>query len=59
MLASGGEDGRVIVWRAPLWERDARALGREICARIRRDLSRQDWRVLLPGEDYRRTCPAA
>ncbi|MDX6675962.1 MAG: hypothetical protein QOE31_14, partial [Solirubrobacteraceae bacterium] len=59
MLASGGEDGRVIVWRSPLWERDARALGREICARIRRDLSRQDWRVLLPGEDYRRTCPAA
>jgi WD40 repeat protein len=55
VLASGGDDGAVRIWSSLLWNADR--VEREICARIRRNLSRPDWNRFVPDEPYRRTCP--
>jgi hypothetical protein len=55
MLASGGDDGAVRIWNTLLW--NAGRVAREICARIRRNLSPSDWDRFVPDEPHRRTCP--
>ncbi len=52
-LASASEDGTVRVWT--LWG----AAAEQLCGRVWRNLSREEWRVYIgDGVAYERTCPA-
>ncbi|MFI1582651.1 WD40 repeat domain-containing protein [Embleya sp. NPDC020630] len=50
-LASGGGD-RVV----RLWDTDPTRTATDLCATLARDLTREEWRQLVPGRSYRRTC---
>jgi WD40 repeat protein len=49
-FASAGQDGKALVWRSLASLLDAS------CASVGRNLTQEEWRQLLPGEDYQRTC---
>jgi WD40 repeat protein len=51
-LASGSQDQTVRVWT--WWPADLVA---EACARLPRNLTRNEWEMYIPGQPYRRTCP--
>jgi WD40 repeat protein len=55
-LASGGEDMTVRLWNPILWSDDRRALGRWICAAVRRSLTRAEWSSFVPDDSYHETC---
>ncbi|MFE3203256.1 hypothetical protein [Embleya sp. NPDC059237] len=50
-LASGGDDHVV-----RLWDTDPARTATDLCATLARDLTREEWRQLIPGRSYRRTC---
>jgi WD40 repeat protein len=52
ILATSSQDGQVRLWRWRLDELMAAA-----CARLARNLSREEWREYLGEEPYRLTCP--
>ncbi len=41
-----------------LWPTASRALAGEVCRLAGRDLTEDEWREYLPGEEYRETCPS-
>lgn len=57
-LASASDDHTVRFWNPVLWMNNFEHLQRLVCARIRRNLTPQQWQTYLPGESYRRTCPS-
>jgi WD40 repeat protein len=58
LLASAGVDRTVRLWPASAWSRGWDIVQREICSRVRRNLTSAQWEQYLPGEDQRPTCPA-
>lgn len=52
-LASGSRDTSVRLWRTDF---DAPDLDQRLCAVMTRNLTREEWRRYLPGEDYEPTC---
>ena len=56
-LASASTDKTVRLWDAVLWSRSYGAIQRAVCSRIRRNLTRSQWRAFVPGEDYHASCP--
>jgi WD40 repeat protein len=52
LLAVAGVDTR-----AMLWDVDPTDWRRRACAMAGRNLSREQWRLYLPGAPYRATCP--
>lgn len=58
-LASAGDDKTVRFWDPVLWRNSLSELRNDLCARVRRSLTPQQWQLYLPGEDYRETCPAS
>ena len=57
-LASAGDDKTVRLWAPVLWRNSFGDLQTELCVRIRRSLTPEQWQLYLPGEPYRETCPA-
>jgi WD40 repeat protein len=55
-LATGGADGTVRVWDPLLLSTDYEPWRARLCAIAGRNLSRDEWRVLLPGQPYHETC---
>lgn len=51
-LATGGTDGVVRVWR---WRPEDLVV--EVCARLPRNLTSEEWRLYLGEEPYHKTCP--
>jgi WD40 repeat protein len=51
-IVSGGDDGTVRVWP---WATDE--LISLACERIPRNMTQKEWDEVIPGEDYRLTCP--
>ncbi|HNT76387.1 MAG TPA: hypothetical protein PKH77_15335 [Anaerolineae bacterium] len=51
-LASGGMNGTARIWN---WRSED--IIAEACARLPRNLTRQEWKKYLPGRFYRPTCP--
>ena len=58
-LTSAGDDKTVRFWDPVLWRNSLSELRSDLCARVRRSLTPQQWQLYLPGEDYRQTCPAS
>jgi WD40 repeat protein/class 3 adenylate cyclase len=54
-VASGGADGRVLVWDVRPWV-DEGVLRQRACDLVGRNLTRSEWDRFLPGRSYRRTC---
>jgi hypothetical protein len=49
-------DSSVIVWGPLPLTADMAAVRRRFCAIARRDLTRSEWRLFVPGEPYHHTC---
>jgi WD domain, G-beta repeat len=56
-LVTASGDGAVWLWDPVLWADDFGLLRDELCARVRRNMSRAQWRVFVPDEPYHQTCP--
>jgi len=57
-VVSGSRDRTVVLSPLPSAEsRDGTALLDRLCAAVRRNLTRAEWRAAIPNESYRRTCP--
>ncbi|KAK1182905.1 hypothetical protein B7755_035085 [Streptomyces sp. NBS 14/10] len=50
-LATAGDDGTV-----RLWNTDPRRTATQLCSALSRDLTREEWKQLIPEKSYRRTC---
>jgi len=55
-VASGGADGSVRLWEGILW-RDLDDLKAQVCDLAVGNLTRPEWRELVPGLPYRTPCP--
>ncbi|MFQ5799364.1 MAG: WD40 repeat domain-containing protein, partial [Bacteroidota bacterium] len=51
-LASGSDDGTILLWDVSLESWQARA-----CSIANRNLTRAEWQQFLGDESYRKTCP--
>jgi WD40 repeat protein len=51
ILATGGENGVLQLWLT------TNGLVELVCQKVRRNLSDEEWKRYLPGENYRQTCP--
>jgi WD40 repeat protein len=56
-LVSVGQHAALARWDSILWNRRPSARRARLCASARRNLSRAEWSVYLPGEPYHATCP--
>jgi WD40 repeat protein len=56
MLASVSYDGTVRLWDGILWSDGWEQLRDRLCEGVRHNLSTSEWRNLIPGEPYHRTC---
>jgi WD40 repeat protein len=56
-LVSIGQLAAVAEWDSILWNRNPGARQARLCASARRNLSRAEWSLYLPGEPYHTTCP--
>ncbi|MGO4426005.1 WD40 repeat domain-containing protein, partial [Streptomyces sp. MCAF7] len=50
-LATAGDDGTV-----RLWNTDPGRTATQLCTALSRDLTREEWKQLIPEKSYRRTC---
>ncbi|MEU5023895.1 nSTAND1 domain-containing NTPase [Streptomyces milbemycinicus] len=50
-VAGSSDDGTV-----RLWNTDPRRTATQLCTALSRDLTREEWRQLIPEKSYRRTC---
>jgi WD40 repeat protein len=59
ILASGGNDGTVILWdpQSRLWNVDIESLKERACRTAGRNLTRSEWAQYLEHEPYHKTCP--
>lgn len=55
-LVSVGQLAAVAEWDSILWNRSPDARRARLCASARRNLSRAEWSLYLPGEPYHTTC---
>jgi hypothetical protein len=54
-------DGRTVATAsddhtAMLWHTSPERMAEQLCARLARDLTREEWQSLAPGRPYHRTC---
>jgi WD40 repeat protein len=57
-LISGNEDGFVTIWDRQLFTTDFDSWRTRLCRLAGRNLTTEEWAQFLPGERYRKTCPA-
>jgi hypothetical protein len=57
-IASSGIDGTVALWYQILFRFDPSAVLGRLCGLVGRNLTQAEWNEFLPGQPYRRTCPA-
>jgi WD40 repeat protein len=55
-VASGDSDGAVRLWYGILWH-DLADLKRQVCSLVVGNLTEPEWQELVPGLEYRTTCP--
>jgi WD40 repeat protein len=55
-LASGGADATVRLWPGVLWANPAELQAR-VCGLVSGNLTRAEWKELVPDRPYRETCP--
>ena len=57
-IATADGAGNLILWSPLLTRRDPQAFRRRVCSIVPQNLTREEWRRYLPGEPYRKSCPA-
>ena len=57
MLAVGAQGGVLKIWNSILWSRETAPLMSNLCAKVGRNLTTDEWRTYLPDQPYEKTCP--
>jgi WD40 repeat protein len=57
-LISGGANGSVTIWDRQLFSTNFDSWRTRLCRLAGRNLTTEEWAQFLPGERYRKTCPA-
>jgi WD40 repeat protein len=57
-LISGGTNGSVTIWDRQLFSTNFDSWRTRLCRLAGRNLTTEEWAQFLPGERYRKTCPA-
>jgi hypothetical protein len=57
-LLSGGPNGAITIWDRQLFSTDFESWRTRLCRVAGRNLTTEEWAQFLPGERYRKTCPA-
>ena len=59
-LVTGGTSVPIVVWSSALWSEDFEALRKDVCAIVRRDLTKAEWADFFTGtpfaDDWEPTC---
>jgi WD40 repeat protein len=56
ILATGNENGTIILWPSLLWSTNFQAFRNDLCPRLGQNLTLQQWRQYGAGQPYDRTC---
>jgi WD40 repeat protein len=57
-LVSGGPNGSITIWDRQLFSTDFDSWRTRLCRLAGRNLTTEEWAQFLPGERFRKTCPA-